>query len=51
MALTDPAKKARGGITAFVVEKGTPGFIIGREIAMLAGARTLRGSSSGLPPA
>ena len=40
MALTDPAKKARGGITAFIVEKGTPGFIIGREIPMLAGART-----------
>jgi alkylation response protein AidB-like acyl-CoA dehydrogenase len=40
MALTDPAKKARGGITAFIVEKETPGFIIGREIAMLAGART-----------
>lgn len=40
MALTDPVKKARGGITAFIVEKGTPGFIIGREIAMLAGART-----------
>jgi acyl-CoA dehydrogenase len=40
MALTDPAKKARGGITAFIVEKGTPGFIIGREIAMLAGAHT-----------
>lgn len=40
MALTDPAKRARGGITAFIVEKGTPGFIIGREIPMLAGART-----------
>jgi acyl-CoA dehydrogenase len=40
MALTDPAKKARGGITAFIVEKETPGFIIGREIAMLGGART-----------
>ncbi|MBI2223631.1 MAG: acyl-CoA dehydrogenase family protein [Betaproteobacteria bacterium] len=40
MALTDPAKKARGGITAFIVEKGTPGFIIGRETAMLGGART-----------
>ena len=40
MALTDPAKKARGGITAFIVEKGTPGFIIGREIPMLGGART-----------
>ncbi len=40
MALTDPAKKARGGITAFIIEKDTPGFIIGREIAMLGGART-----------
>jgi acyl-CoA dehydrogenase len=40
MAVTDPAKKARGGITAFIVEKGTPGFIIEREIPMLAGART-----------
>jgi acyl-CoA dehydrogenase len=40
MALTDPVKKARGGITAFIVEKGTPGFIIEREIPMLAGART-----------
>jgi len=40
MALTDPAKKARGGVTAFIVEKGTPGFIIEREIAMLGGART-----------
>lgn len=40
MALTDPAKRARGGITAFIVEKGTPGFIIEREIPMLAGHRT-----------
>jgi acyl-CoA dehydrogenase len=40
MAVTDPAKKARGGITAFIVEKGTPGFIIQREIPMLGGART-----------
>jgi acyl-CoA dehydrogenase len=40
MALTDPAKKARGGITAFVVEKGTPGFIVEREIPMLGGVRT-----------
>jgi len=40
MALTDPVKKARGGITAFIVEKETPGFHIGREIPMLAGART-----------
>lgn len=40
MAVTDPAKKARGGITAFIVEKGTPGFTIEREIKMLAGATT-----------
>ena len=26
MALTDPAKRARGGITAFLVDRGTPGF-------------------------
>ena len=30
LAVTDPAKKARGGITAFVVEKGTPGFSVGK---------------------
>ncbi len=40
MALTDPEKRARGGITAFIVEKDTPGFIIEREIPMLAGHRT-----------
>ena len=40
MAVTDLEKKARGGITAFIVEKGTPGFTIEREIKMLAGART-----------
>ena len=40
MALTDPEKRARGGITAFIVEKDTPGFIVEREIPMLGGART-----------
>jgi acyl-CoA dehydrogenase len=40
MALTDKEKRARGGITAFIVEKGTPGFVIEREIPMLAGHRT-----------
>lgn len=40
MALTDPEKRARGGITAFIVEKGTPGFVIEREIPMLGGHRT-----------
>ena len=28
------------GVTAFIVEKGTPGFIIAREIPMLGGQRT-----------
>ncbi|MCG8542756.1 MAG: acyl-CoA/acyl-ACP dehydrogenase [Alphaproteobacteria bacterium] len=40
MAVTDPELRARGGITAFIVEKGTPGFEIDREIPMLAGSRT-----------
>jgi acyl-CoA dehydrogenase len=30
MAVNDPAKRARGGITAFLVEKGTPGFNVTR---------------------
>ncbi len=29
IALTDPALRARGGITAFLVERGTPGFSVG----------------------
>ncbi len=40
MAVTDPDKGARGGITAFIVDQGTPGFMIEREIPMLGGART-----------
>lgn len=40
MAVTDPEKGARGGITAFIVDKGTPGFNIEREIPMLGGSRT-----------
>ena len=40
MAVTDPNKGARGGITAFLVDKGTQGFIIEREIPMLAGHKT-----------
>lgn len=31
VALTDPAKKANGGMTAFIVEKGTPGLIPGKK--------------------
>lgn len=30
MAVTDPEKRGRGGITAFLVDKGTPGFSITR---------------------
>ncbi|MFH1058378.1 MAG: acyl-CoA dehydrogenase family protein [Pseudomonadota bacterium] len=30
LAVTDPAKGARGGISAFIVEKGTPGFEVGK---------------------
>jgi acyl-CoA dehydrogenase len=40
MASTDPSKGARGGISAFVVEKDTPGFIIQRRIPMLGGRNT-----------
>lgn len=30
IALTDPEKRARGGTTAFIVEKWTPGLTVGR---------------------
>jgi acyl-CoA dehydrogenase len=30
MAVNDPEKRARGGITAFLVERGTPGFAVTR---------------------
>jgi len=30
IALTDPQKRARGGITAFLVDRGTPGFEVTR---------------------
>ena len=37
-ASNDRAKKAQGGITAFIVEKGTPGFSVGRgQIGMVEG--------------
>lgn len=38
MALTDREKRGRGGITAFIVEKGTPGFRVG-QIHDAMGAR------------
>jgi acyl-CoA dehydrogenase len=40
MAVTDPAKGARGGISAFIVDKGTPGFIVTRKIPMIGGQTT-----------
>ncbi|HEY8615581.1 acyl-CoA dehydrogenase family protein [Phenylobacterium sp.] len=40
MAVTDPEKKARGGISAFLVDKGTPGFNVLRRIPMLGGQYT-----------
>ena len=39
MARTGEGKRAEG-VTAFIIEKGTPGFIIEREIHMLGGRRT-----------
>lgn len=40
MASTDPSKGSRGGISAFIVEKDTPGFIIQRRIPMIGGRNT-----------
>lgn len=40
MALTDSAKKARGGMSAFLVDKGTPGFNVLRRIPMIGGEYT-----------
>jgi acyl-CoA dehydrogenase len=40
MALTDKEKRARGGISAFLVDKGTPGFTVARRILMVGSAVT-----------
>lgn len=40
MAVTDKAKGARGGISAFLLDKDTPGFNVLRRIPMLGGAYT-----------
>jgi acyl-CoA dehydrogenase len=40
MALTDPAKKARGGMSAFLIDKDTPGFNVLRRIPMIGGEYT-----------
>ncbi len=39
MARTSPGKGAEG-VTAFLVDKGTPGFVIERQIPMIGGQRT-----------
>ena len=40
MAVTDKEKRARGGISAFLVDKETPGFNVLRRIPMIGGAAT-----------
>jgi len=40
MAITDKEKRSRGGISAFLVDKGTPGFNVLRRIPMIGGAYT-----------
>lgn len=40
MAVTDKEKGSRGGISAFIVDKDTPGFITERRIPMLGGHST-----------
>src|SRR5690348_4133884 len=40
MALTNKEKRARGGISAFLVDKGTKGFNVLRRIPMIGGAFT-----------
>src|SRR5258708_8357479 len=37
MAVTDPTKRARGGISAVLVDRGRPGFNVLRRIQMIAG--------------
>jgi len=40
MAVTDPEKRAHGGITAFLIDRDTPGMQIGQAFPMLGGHRT-----------
>jgi acyl-CoA dehydrogenase len=40
MAITDKEKGTRGGVSAFLVDKGTPGFNVLRKIPMIAGTST-----------
>lgn len=38
-AVTDPAKRAKGGITCFIVDRDTPGFTIGNRIRTMGDGR------------
>ncbi len=40
MAVTDKQKGARGGISAFLIDRGTPGFNVLRKIPMIGGQFT-----------
>lgn len=40
MAVTDTEKRARGGISAFLVDRDTPGFNVLRQIPMIGGQST-----------
>ncbi len=40
MAITNKEKRARGGISAFLVDRDTPGFNVLRRIPMIGGAAT-----------
>lgn len=40
MAVTDKTRGSKGGMSAFIVDKGTPGFVVERRIPMLGGAST-----------
>ena len=40
MAITDPEKGSRGGMSAFLVDRDTPGFNVLRRIAMVGGEYT-----------
>ena len=40
IAVTDPAKRARGGMSAFLVDRDTPGFHVARPIPMIGGHLT-----------
>ncbi|MDO8490412.1 MAG: acyl-CoA dehydrogenase family protein [Dehalococcoidia bacterium] len=41
IAVTDWQKRGKGGITCFIVERGTPGFTIGRKVRLM-GRRGLK---------